>query len=84
MDHRSSRRSPEIGGARRNQMSSIYKSTTLWTGNTYPIRDAIKSLGGKWDPERKAWIVPSLSMRERGNVYAKCDGLRGVSVTAIE
>ena len=44
---------------------SIYKSSTAWSGNTYPIRDAIKSLGGKWDATRKVWIVPPLSMRQR-------------------
>jgi hypothetical protein len=59
---------------------SIYKSRTVWTGNTYPIRDAIKALGGKWDAARKAWIVPPLSMRERSEVYSRCDGMRGVHV----
>ncbi len=61
-------------------MSSIYKSTTIWSGNTYPIRAAIKSLGGKWDQQRKVWIVPALTMRERSNVYSLCGGLRGVTV----
>jgi hypothetical protein len=59
---------------------SIYKSSTVWTGNTYPIREAIKSLGGKWDANRKAWIVPALSMRERASVYTLCGGLKGVNV----
>jgi hypothetical protein len=60
---------------------SIHKSTTIWTGNTYPIRDAIKSLGGKWDADRKCWVVPPLSMRERSQVYSLCGGLKGVTVT---
>ena len=61
-------------------MSSIYKSTTIWSGNTYPIRAAIKKLGGKWDAEKKVWIVPPLSMNERGRVYSECGGMRGVEV----
>ena len=61
---------------------SILKSKTIWTGNTYPIRDAIKSLGGKWDANRKAWIVPALSMRQRGDVYSLCGGLKGVTIEA--
>jgi hypothetical protein len=61
---------------------NIYKSTTVWSGNTYPIRDAIKSLGGRWDPQRKVWIVPPLSMRARSSIYSDCGGLRGVTVTA--
>jgi hypothetical protein len=28
-------------------------------GNTYPIKDKIKSLGGHWDGDRKAWWVGS-------------------------
>ena len=63
---------------------SIYKSTTIWTGNTYPIRDAIKRFGGRWDAERRAWIVPSLSMRERGRVYSECGGLKGVRVERFD
>ena len=59
---------------------SIFKSATIWTGNTYPIRDAIKSLGGKRDAHRKAWIVPAMSMRERSEVCSKCGGLRGVKI----
>jgi hypothetical protein len=59
---------------------SIYKSKTIWTGNTYPIRDAIKALGGKWDAGRKAWIVPALSMRQRADVYSSCGGLKGVEI----
>jgi hypothetical protein len=28
------------------------------TGNTYPVKDQLKELGGKWDPDQKAWLVP--------------------------
>lgn len=28
------------------------------TGNTYPVREELKALGGKWDAERKVWMVP--------------------------
>ena len=31
---------------------------TLITGNTYPVKDSIKALGGKWDPVNKGWMVP--------------------------
>ena len=29
------------------------------TGNTYPVKDQIKALGGRWDAARKAWMVPA-------------------------
>lgn len=28
------------------------------TGNTYPVKEKIKALGGKWDVDCKAWLVP--------------------------
>ena len=28
-------------------------------GNTYPVRNQLKELGGKWDAENRAWMVPS-------------------------
>ncbi len=28
------------------------------TGNTYPVKDAIKALGGKWNKAAKGWDVP--------------------------
>lgn len=28
------------------------------TGNTYPVKDQIKALGGTWDAAAKAWLVP--------------------------
>ena len=30
----------------------------LITGNTYPVRDAIKALGGRWDSASRGWMVP--------------------------
>lgn len=32
--------------------------TVAITGNTFPVKDEIKQLGGKWDAAQKAWIVP--------------------------
>lgn len=32
--------------------------TVAITGNTYPVKDQIKALGGKWNADRKAWMVP--------------------------
>lgn len=27
-------------------------------GNTYPVKDQLKSLGGRWNPDRKCWMIP--------------------------
>ena len=29
----------------------------LITGNTYPVKDALRALGAKWDADRKAWTI---------------------------
>ena len=34
---------------------------TAWAaviGKTYPVRDKLRALGARWNPERKAWMVP--------------------------
>lgn len=31
---------------------------TAITGNTYPVKDQLKAIGGKWNPDEKAWMVP--------------------------
>ena len=33
--------------------------TVAITGNTYPVKDQIKALGGRWNPDQKAWMVPA-------------------------
>jgi hypothetical protein len=33
--------------------------TTLITGNTYPVRAQIKSLGGRWNEAAQGWDVPT-------------------------
>jgi len=30
----------------------------LITGNTFPVKDQIKALGGRWDATAKGWRVP--------------------------
>lgn len=27
-------------------------------GNTYPVREQLKAIGGRWNPEKKVWMVP--------------------------
>lgn len=29
------------------------------TGNTFAVKDQIKALGGKWNPDQKCWMVPT-------------------------
>lgn len=27
------------------------------TGNTYPVKDSLRAMGGRWNAARKAWMV---------------------------
>ena len=39
-------------------------------GNTYPVKDRLKALGGKWDAARKAWMVPASCAQEASEIVA--------------
>jgi hypothetical protein len=42
-------------------MATLENTTVKITGDTYPVRHALGGtwIGGEWDKERKAWIVPA-------------------------
>lgn len=29
------------------------------SGNTYPVKEQLKSLGARWNRDRKCWMVPA-------------------------
>jgi hypothetical protein len=33
--------------------------TKLVTGNTYPVKDQLRAMGGTWDAHAKGWRVPA-------------------------
>jgi hypothetical protein len=41
------------------------------TGNTYPVRDRLRQLGGRWDPDRRAWMVPSDRAEEARSIVTR-------------
>ncbi len=55
---------------------SLLKQETIWTGNTYEHRDYIRSLGGRWDADRKGWVVPPQNMRQRSAIRVP----RGINI----
>lgn len=46
-------------------------------GDTYPVKDRIKSIGGHWDGEKKAWWVGAAKV-------ADAEKLAGFVTTAVE
>jgi hypothetical protein len=43
---------------------------TLITGNTWPVRTALKALGGTWDPDDHGWYVPDARAEEARGIVA--------------
>jgi hypothetical protein len=40
------------------------------TGNTYPVKDKLKALGGIWNPDTKAWMIPKDKAEEAQKIMA--------------
>jgi hypothetical protein len=39
-------------------------------GNTYPVREQLKALGGKWNAGAKCWMVPADKAEEAQKIVA--------------
>lgn len=59
-------------------------STYILTGNTFAHRHEIARIGGKWDADKKAWIVESGNMRERQEQSSVIHALRSKGVRVEE
>lgn len=42
----------------------------LITGNTYPVKDRLRALGGKWSPRLQGWFVPKDQAEEARAIVA--------------
>ena len=43
--------------SKRRRKKSNRKREVAITGNTYPVKDQLKALGARWNPDQKAWMV---------------------------
>ena len=34
-------------------------TTTIIIGNTFPVKEQLKAMGGRWNPDERGWEVPS-------------------------
>ena len=39
-------------------LCSVSEGVVFLSGNTFSVKDKIKSLGGKWTPKKKGWTMP--------------------------
>lgn len=40
-------------------------------GYTYPVRDKLRELGAKWDPDEKAWFIEEEKLEEANAIVGK-------------
>ena len=43
---------------------------TAVTGNTYPVKEALKALGARWNPDQKVWMVPDEKIEQARAIVA--------------
>lgn len=43
---------------------------TAITGNTFPVKDLLRAMGGRWDGVAKAWMVPNDKVAEAQAIVA--------------
>jgi len=46
------------------------------TGNTYPVKDQLKALGARWNPDAKAWMVPQTQVAAARKIVAGAPAAR--------
>jgi hypothetical protein len=50
-------------------------------GDTYPVKDRIKSMGGHWDPDERAWWVGKAKLSD---AQAFCGSGQGSTTTTVQ
>ena len=40
------------------------------SGNTYPVKEQLKALGAKWDPDQKCWTITDKKLAEAQTIVA--------------
>lgn len=40
------------------------------SGNTFPVKDKLRALGGRWNPDAKLWLVPDDKAAEAQAIVA--------------
>lgn len=43
---------------------------TLITGNTYPVKDQLKSLGARWNADEKGWMISDEKAEQARKIVA--------------
>jgi len=43
---------------------------TILTGNTYPVKDALKAIGARWNADQKAWAISAAKADEARKIIA--------------
>lgn len=77
--------SAQAGAVRRRRVShghfkkAAQAERTPISGNTYPVKDQLKALGGQWQPDQKVWMVPEERAAEAEALVASATDSRLVA-----
>ena len=56
-------------------------NSVLITGNTYPVKDALRAIGGRWDAKAKGWRVPTEKADEARRLVDDSSGRKSNGAT---
>lgn len=56
---------------------------TAITGNTYPVKDSLKALGARWNPDQKAWMIADDKADEARKIVAQGGSSQGGAARAF-
>lgn len=57
--------------------------TVLIVGNTFPVKEQLKALGGRWDPTANGWRVPADKAEEAQALVASAPVARHQSTPLV-
>lgn len=75
---------PEQENSHEKQMRSqgkAPKAPVLVTGDTYPIKDQIGKLGGRWNYKAKVWQIPG---EKKADLIALCKQHPGIKIDGVD
>lgn len=57
-----------------DEMRKFNHTREVWVpvrGRTFPVKDALKAIGARWDPNTKLWSVPQSKLAEAEDIVRK-------------
>ena len=58
-------------GAQRDSEAKKNMKTVAIVGNTYPVKEKLKSIGAKWNADAKSWMIDEAKLSEAQKIVSE-------------